>query len=358
MLSDKITTDMLADEGTLNIRLNNQEYLVSYVKSTALDWVLVDYVPLEEVLAPINFSRYLFYSSICLILLLSFLAALLLYRQVHLPIRKLVTSITRFKKGNYATRIHSSKTDEFHFLMVSFNLMASQIQQLIEEVYEEKIRLQEATLKQLQAQINPHFLYNCLFYIKNMAKTKNTQAIEAMSLHLGHYYRYMTRTESVEVSVGEELQLVRNYLDIHVLRKRTLSYDIDVDSALLKKKVPRLLLQPIVENAIIHGIEPEGISGAIRITGASQQRLNRIIVEDNGGGLGEEELVALRQRLEEPMREQGGCGIWNVHQRLRYQFEQGSGLFIERSDLGGLRFELIWSDWKEEGNVPAIDRGR
>lgn len=126
---------------------------------------------------------------------------------------------------------------------------------LIEQVYLEQLRAKDAHLKQLQSQINPHFLYNCLFFIKSKAVVGDTDSVEAMALNLGEYYRYITKTDHSLTTLQDELKLLENYLEIQNLRKQRISYEMDIAEDLLGLQIPRLLIQPLVENSIIHGIE-------------------------------------------------------------------------------------------------------
>ncbi|UUZ86532.1 histidine kinase [Paenibacillus sp. P26] len=243
--------------------------------------------------------------------------------------------------------------------------MAEQIQELVEDVYEEKILRREATLKQLQAQINPHFLYNSLFFIINTAKMGDQESVVAMAQNLAEYYRYTTRLEEQNVPLREELRLVESYLTIQNLRLQRLYYEIDVPETMQELTMPRLLLQPIVENAIIHGIERVPGDGFILITGRMEEGQCLLTVEDNGAGLSEQGLQELRGKLRSPMDRGMGTGVWNVHQRLQYAFGDQAGLLLEPSPQGGLRVTLQWRPQEakprhEEGgetNGGVADRG-
>ncbi len=161
-LADKLDTLPLAAAEQTQMAIQGENYLVSYLPSTSLDWYLVDFVPLEKVLQPINTNRNFFYAVIIILLILGIGLSSVIYRNVQLPIRELMNNVQKLKRGNYSARLATRPNNEFHFLFTRFNEMAEQIQQLIENVYTEKIRSREATVKQLQSQINPHFFYNCL----------------------------------------------------------------------------------------------------------------------------------------------------------------------------------------------------
>ncbi|WP_235550104.1 sensor histidine kinase [Paenibacillus sp. Soil724D2] len=337
--------------GQVQFDIANQQYLISIVKSEQLDWYLVDYVPVQKILSPITMTRKLFYVSIALLLVMSILASFLLYRNVQIPIGKMIQSVQQVKRGDLSARIAYKAKNEFDFLIQRFNEMAEQIQVLVEDVYAEKIRSREATLKQLQSQIHPHFLYNSLFFIINSAEMEDKESVVAMSQNLAEFYRYTTRVEKQSVRLREELDLVGHYLTIQNLRIHRLKYEISVPEEMLSEWVPRLILQPLVENAIVHGIERSAEGDRITITGEQKDGWNRLIVEDNGGGLDEVGLDKLLKQLEAPMSDEIGCGTWNVHHRLYYQFGEGSGLTFERLTNGGLRAVLTWKHNSQESDL-------
>ncbi|OCT11892.1 two-component sensor histidine kinase [Paenibacillus pectinilyticus] len=324
------------------VRLENKNYLVSAVKSPLLDWHLVDIVPLDQILGPISFSRNLFYLAMVLLFVVGISASVLLYRNVQRPIRKLIRGLQSVQRGDFSVRINPNVNNEFSFLFYRFNDMSQQIQSLIENVLNEKLRARDAILKQLQAQINPHFLYNCLGYIVNMAQMKNEEAVVSMAYNLSAYYRYTTRMERQTASLDEEIKLIINYLDIQKLRNGRIYYTIDIPPDMLNQQVPRLMLQPIVENAVIHGVGKSYSSGEIRISGEMANGCCRIYIDDDGPGMAEDQQEALNRKLREPLQEQMGCGLWNTNQRIIHQFGGLSHLHFTKSHLGGFRTEIVW----------------
>lgn len=334
----------LNESGQERIGLDGRQLLVSYVRSSQLEgWYMIDYAPVDLVLAPITKTRNLFYISVGLLLALSTLASFMLYRNVQIPIMNLIRSMQRLKRGDMTARIDYRAKNEFDYLIRRFNEMAEQIQVLVEDVYVEKIRSREATLKQLQSQINPHFLYNSLFFIINSAMMDDRDSVVAMAQHLAEYYRYTTRVDNQKVTLKDELELIGHYLEIQNMRMHRLEYEISVPKPMMDEVVPRLIIQPLVENAIIHGIERRTEGGRISISGERDEHVNRVIVQDNGTGLTGKELHQLLAGLHQPMTDRIGRGTWNVHQRLYYQFGEGSGLTFHESPGGGLRAVLTWN---------------
>ncbi|MFD0677641.1 MULTISPECIES: sensor histidine kinase [unclassified Paenibacillus] len=340
----RLDSEHLEPLGHLIVEMNQEKYLVDYVKSKNLDCYLVDFVPLEKILSPIVKSRNLFYFSIGLLLIMSIVVALLLYKQVQIPIKWLLRGVHGIRSGQYAMRLHYNPNNEFDYLFLRFNEMAGQIQELVEKVYMENIRYREAKLKHLQSQINPHFLYNCLFFIKNMIAVGDKQAATAMVLNLGDYYRYITKLENAMTTLQDEMNMVQNYLNIQNLRIERFHYEIDIPESMAQLVIPRLMIQPIVENAIVHGIGKMERYGIISIEGSRTETGNRIIIDDNGIGMSDERLAELQQRVALPMEEEMSCGLWNVHQRLLYQFNKNSGLVFSHSPQGGIRVEIRWEE--------------
>ncbi|MBH5318380.1 histidine kinase [Paenibacillus sp. GSMTC-2017] len=324
------------------VELDNKRYLISSVKSESLGWYLVDIAPLEQILGPISFNRNLFYAAMLLLFLVGVAASVLLYRNVQRPIRKLMLGLQSVQRGDFSVRMNSNVNNEFAFLFYRFNDMSKQIQSLIENVLNEKLRVREATLKQLQAQINPHFLYNCIGYMINMSQMKDEEAVVSMGHNLSAYYRYMTRLERPTASLSDEVGLIINYLDIQKLRNPRIHYHIDIPNEMMWQEVPRLILQPIVENAVIHGVGKTYASGEIRITGVMADGLCKLTIDDDGPGMTDEQLDALNRKMEQPLQEEMGYGFWNTNQRIMHQFGGRSRLTFMKSDIGGFRSELMW----------------
>ncbi|MEK4143661.1 histidine kinase [Paenibacillus sp. FSL M7-0547] len=341
-LVDRLEETQLKPSENRTVKIEGESYSVNIVYSDKMGWYLIDYMPLTEILHPILTSNRLFYFAISALLLMSCLVAYLLYVQVQVPIRLLVGGFQRLKQGDYSTRVEIKGKNEFSFLSGRFNSMVEQIQMLIENVLMEKIHVREARLKQLQSQINPHFFYNCFSFITSMAKLDNMGAVVGMSHNLSRYYRYTTRQERDLVALSEEVEFVNHYLEIQKMRMSRLRYEINIPPQMRKRELPPLVLQPLVENAVIHGIEPIAKEGLVRITGSCVGREMTLTVEDDGQGMTPEGIIELENKLSRAMDEEMGCGLWNVHQRMRLRFGETSGLRISPSPLGGLQVTLQW----------------
>ncbi|NQX63034.1 sensor histidine kinase [Paenibacillus qinlingensis] len=342
-LGERLLKEGLNEGGHRSIQLEAQKAYLSYTHLPSIDAYLIDYVPLNTFHAPIIKSRNLFYISMFVLVLLGFATSYLLYLHVQKPISFIMKGLKHMEMGDYSFRINKRFHNEFDYMMLRFNDMGDEIQHLITNVYEEQNRSRLATLKQLQSQINPHFLYNCLSFIAGCAKAGYTDTIKQMTYHLGDYYRYTTRVENQMPLLKEEVDLVNHYLNIYSLRLERLDYQIDIPADMLNEPVMRLILQPVVENAIVHGIEPKPGRGTIMVSGRRESDWNVLVVEDSGVGMTDQEIDDYVQSLERPMDEHTGCGLWNVNQRLVQRFGPDAGVMITASNqLSGLRVALRW----------------
>lgn len=349
-LGDRVNS---RSSGFLIRSFDDRPYLITYYYSNLLDWHLIDSVPLDQIIGPIKQQRVLFGASSVILLLTGIAAASALYWNVQRPIFHLVHAVQRIKRGDYAYRLPKKSNNEFTFLMQNFNEMSTQIQDLIENVLQSRILAHDATLKQLQAQIHPHFLYNCLGFIINMTKMGKDRAVIDMAHHLADYYRYTTRMDNQGVSMCEELAFVRLHLEILSLRNETLTFRIELPEELAELRLPRLLVQPIVENALVHGLENVEYPGRVEIRVYAMDSRVHLEVEDNGEGLNSVQIDRLLMELRIPAGEYAGCGLWNVYQRLQGNFGADAQIEVFPSRLGGLTVRLVWKletgDWRRNG---------
>lgn len=321
---NRLLAEIKADEwneiSNSYVTVDDKTYLLNAVLIPSIGWYLVDYEPIDDILKPIVASRNLFYFAIGTQLILGSLAAFILYRQVQVPIRILMKGLQNIKKGDYSNRIKTKPGNEFSFLFQRFNDMSEEIQNLIQKVYTEQLRSREANLKQLQSQINPHFLYNCFALIRSLTRLGEKESVMELAMHLSKYYRYTTRVEKSSGTLQEELQLITSYLEIQKMHLQRLSYRFNIEDSMMSLEIPRLLLQPLVENAVIHGIEPMPGHGHITISGCETDSGYEITVADNGVGLDAVERGKLEQSLLYPPDDETGCALWNIRQRLKISF--------------------------------------
>lgn len=282
-------------------------------------------------------------------------------RNINKPLTRIVRAFRRVEDGRLDISIQHDKDDEFGYLYVRFNEMLTKINALIDEVYSQQLHRQNAELKQLQSQINPHFLYNCLFSIIRLIKLDRREQAVQFTEQLAHYFHFITRSVRDEVPLEQEVRHTRNYVELQLVRfsdRITVNF-ADVPERIGAIPVPRLILQPLVENAFVHGLDDVSEGGLLRISFHVAPDAAIIIVEDNGE-TSENNIIQMNDLLNADGSNQEGrevTAILNVHRRMTYKYGAGSGLRVERSDLGGVKISMIFK-WKGVlPDVSDVDRG-
>ncbi|MEY8747057.1 sensor histidine kinase [Bacillales bacterium AN1005] len=317
----------------------NYYVLSRYIE--ALDTYLITYTRTNDFLKPLDHNRKVFLISIIAVLTLGLILIFTFYRNYDRNIRLMERKFLQVEQGNHSTRITENTDNEFYVLFRSFNHMVAEIQDLFVSLKTETELRRSAELKQLQAQINPHFLYNSLFFIMSVAKF-SPDAVMRMSKHLAEYYRYLTRLDKHEVTLQEELQFAEHFLIIMTLSKK-IEYAIDLPSELSSLPLMPLIIQPVVENAIQHGIEGQQGANRVNIDVKQAEEVILIRVSDDGRGLTPDEIQKLETQLDRDTPPEGtrGVGLWNVNRRLKNTYGDRSGLAFSTNDWGGLSVLLM-----------------
>lgn len=277
------------------------------------------------------------------------------YKFIHKPLLTLVRSFRRMENEDLDVVIEHGAKDEFGYLYGRFNQMVATLRSLIDQVYKQKILAQRAELKQLQSQINPHFLFNSFFILRTMAKMGDVERIEQFTTQLGEYFQFVTRNASDEVSLKQEIQHARTYTEIQQMRfsRRIRVIFEDLPEEIEQVSVPRLIVQPIIENAFEHSLERKVDNGLLRVRFETDESDTRILVEDNGEHLTDEALRRITESLANSDDQMETTGMVNIHRRLIITFGNTYGLKVERSDLGGLSVTICLP--KLGGNTRVSD---
>ncbi|MED4954092.1 histidine kinase [Paenibacillus macerans] len=343
---------------TAKLLIAGNRYYAVQAHSADLGLSIYRFIPEQVVRKPLSkFYKWAWVFAACALGIFAAFA-LSTYKFIHKPMLTLVKSFRRMEQGDLSIYIAHESKDEFRYLYGRFNQMVENLRSLIDQVYKQKIMAQRAELKQLQSQINPHFLYNSFFILNTMAKTGDTERIEQFTTLLGEYFEFVTRNASDLVALEQEIHHARMYAEIQELRfSRRIQVRFDpLPDELRSIPVPRLIVQPIIENAFKHSLEKKVKDGliAVRFEKASSQV--RIIVEDNGDRLADEALERIRITLHDVRDQAETTGMVNIHRRIRITFGEDSGLQTERSELGGLRVTILLADGGDRSGVQNADR--
>lgn len=324
-----------------NININGEEVLLITQKSKAFDMVYALYIPRVNMFTYL--SRYNLW--VWLISLLSLLVVVVfafwVYLLIERPLNKFMFAFKELGRGNLDIAITRKPNDEFSYLYNQFNITVSRLKLLISEVYEQKIHVKHAELKQLQYQINPHFLYNTIYIIYRLAKKQDFESILRLSSHLGNFYKTITKTQGDDITLEKEMMHIIDYTSIQDIRfqGRIRSSIAEVPEKLKDLSLPKLSVQPLVENVYEHGLKNKLEGGLIKISFEQMDTYESIIVEDNGDDVRDEDIEKLLALLKDPENKEYS-GITNIHRRLQIKYGNHSGLYVSRSTLGGLKLEI------------------
>ena len=294
-------------------------------------------------------GRFMVVCSILIAVLIAVVAvsAVMIVSGILEPIRQLNSVTEKIAQGDFNARAQVNSDDEVAELAVSFNKMAGNMQSLIDKVKEDERKMRKADLRLLQEQIQPHFLYNTLDTIVWLIESNEPDEAVTMVVTLSDFFREILSKGKEFISIKEEEKHISSYLQIQEMRYRDiLEYDIQLDQVIYKYQILKLTLQPVVENALYHGIKYKRAKGCIHIHGEKEGDIIRLTVRDDGVGMDEEELAQLRQQIEKPCQEtEKGFGLANVNERIHMYFGYEYGMKIESEKGKGTTVEIV---------IPAI----
>lgn len=309
LLKDRSIGDLERSANWVVISRNSRSYPWQYVAIQAADVLIAPQINALE-------------KSLSLVMLILSLITIpfvwLLGRSIHHPVKVIMDAMSSVEHGDMTAHITDKRGDEFGLIYTRFNYMVEQMNELIDRLYKRRIEQQAAEIRALQAQIKPHFLYNTLDTVHWMARMNRTKEIGEMIFSLSRFYRLVLSEGKDVVPVSEALNLAREYLKIQQLRyndRFTTSFEID--EVLNSIPVPKLLFQPLVENAVLHGIDSKQAAQAIRITGTVDGDYAVFSVRDDGMGIPPEQLIKLREDLSKD--EEGSLfALRNLYNQLRF----------------------------------------
>ncbi|SDW80399.1 sensor histidine kinase [Paenibacillus sp. CF384] len=345
--TDRVIFDLNGKRTGDQMDWNNQEqqFHVSY-DSELTGWKLVGMVPEHLLFQKVDqLRKWILLANIVFILLTMVIVYLLSYRLTR-PLWNLSKIMQRASKTNFIIdTISFKRKDEIGMISNSFNLMVRRIHDLIDTVTDTERRRKKSEIEALQSQINPHFLYNTLSAITMQAELDENYKISDMSSLLGKLLRYSIGSQEEWVEVKQECDYIRTYIRIMQFRFPLIQFNLQIDEIVNNWLVIRLLIQPIVENAIIHGIVPKGKEGLVNIhvgeklTDAGDSRLF-ISVKDSGVGMDQQTVDATMMKLREYEDQSGGIGLQNVYNRIALSYEGDFEFSLESEEGIGTSFYI------------------
>lgn len=333
-----------------SIQYDNQDYIGAFTIIKANEWRLYSLKSKAGLLNNLEALRTFIIIMILIGIVISIFAIIVLAYSITVPMNKLDRIMRKAIHQDFHVEFSYPYHNEVGNLAASFNVMIHEIQRLItelnlsiEELKEEKENVKSiqkqkriAEIKALQAQINPHFLYNTLNAITWQAADQGASEISIMANSLGKFFRLSLSKGNEIIPLKDEIEHVRSYLNIQRIRYKTkLNYTIDIDQDLLQIPTIKLILQPLVENAIYHGIKLKETEGMIKIYFKTHLETNgisviKMCIEDNGFGITEEKLAIINRCLVEgKINHNEGYGIYNINERIKLYYGDAYGLMLE-----------------------------
>lgn len=335
-----VPTDALT-RGDEQIDIGNESYRLFRKETGVEGWTLTMLIPMKSITKGVDVLQRIYFIGAAAGALLFVILSYILSTVVTKPIRKLIQVMRgnrKLRDGKFIKNAETYFNREINELNLTYNRMVDNVNDLIDEVYKKEIINMSTEIKALQAQIDPHFLYNTLeaFYWSLIRRGEEELASKVISL--SNLFRYAIKQEGSEASgwveLEQELQHIQSYLEIMSMRMGDrLKWQLDIDPTALRVRVPKLLIQPIVENAILHGIEPKLTDGAISLAVRyeADNGILKVDVADTGVGLTADELARLTAKLrsgQQPEGKRTGIGLHNINKRLQLFYGEPSAIHI------------------------------
>lgn len=325
---------------------DKSDQLIVAAKTSLADWTIYGLTPKSDFNAEINQTRLYLIVVVLVLIVLSTVLASIVSRTIASPLKLLIREMKKVELGNFSGSVNVDSFDEINSLVSSFNRMVHRMDELIERIKVSSVSEKNAQLQALQSQVNPHFLYNTLDMIYWMLDEKGNEKLSRVILALSQMFRYSSNWEEAsQTTLGQELEQIRHYLTIIESRlEGRVQTKIEVDEEWLEVVLPKVTIQPIIENAVKYGLEPMlGSPSKLLVSATQHHRELQIRITDNGMGMDEEILSQVRASLQmdpnsvlEPInRPRRGIGLHNVHARINMMFGGAYGVCIESKEGEG-----------------------
>ena len=349
--TENISLIMDTDEDTVLTGTGNDGKLYFISRSEKTGWTVVDCTNVKELLSKSRQAQSVYVLTAIILVIVALLFSRFMARSITLPIQKLRDSMKKVQEGDFSVSdVVVDSKNEIGSLTKSFDVMTHRIHELMEQNVHEQEEKRKSELKALQSQINPHFLYNTLDSIIWMAEGKKNEEVVLMTASLARLLRQSISNEDEVVPIANEVEYARGYLTIQKMRyKDKLEFQIEVDSSILYIPLIKLVLQPIIENAIYHGLKYKESKGLLIVKGFMKDGNAVLQVIDDGVGMDEETLAHIYDKHKVNYHS-NGVGVYNVQKRLKLYYGEDYGITYT-SELGKGTTATITIPGRQEGQI-------
>lgn len=339
--TENIDLVMNTDKETLMDGSGDNAKIYTISRSEKTGWTVVGCTNVAELLKDSKKARSIYVLVAAILVIVALVLSNLISRNITRPLQQLRDSMARVQEGDFrAAEVEVTSRNEVGSLTRSFNVMTSRIQELMKQNIYEQQQKRKSELKALQSQINPHFLYNTLDSIIWMAEGKKNEEVVVMTASLARLLRQSISNEEEQVPIGQEVEYARSYLTIQKMRyKDKLEFQIQVDAQIMGVPIIKLVLQPLIENAIYHGLKYKEGKGLLIVRGYREGENAVIQIKDNGAGMDEQTLSHIFEKHKVNYRS-NGVGVYNVQKRLQLYY--------------GMDYGITYSSRQGEGTTASI----
>ncbi len=338
-------------------KVDGRKYILVYETSEYSGWKFVTFVMANSTMQQMTELRdYIFILFLVMNVLTATALILLLSRTVYSKLNRLISSMKEVEKGDFSVNIQHRDTDEFGFMYSSFNDMVNKIRGLFGELYSQKLLQKEAQLKLLQSKINPHFIYNIFDNMNWLIQLERYSELEVLVDSVSTYFKRSLNAGKDFISVADTLEQLESYVQIQKIRfKNRFECLIDFDNEIIDMIIPNFMLQPLLENAICHGVEPKTGESLIQVKGVKIEERVFFTVEDDGVGMKSDVLKEISNFLsDDQMDEENYFALANINKRIKLYYGAEYGLAIRSTEGMGTKVTVIIpanSKWPLEGEL-------
>ncbi len=339
--TENIDLVMNTDKETLMDGSGDNARIYTISRSEKTGWTVVGCTNVAELLKDSKKARSIYVLVAAILVVIALVLSNFIARNITRPLQQLRDSMARVQEGDFgAAEVEVTSRNEVGSLTRSFNVMTSRIQELMKQNIYEQQQKRKSELKALQSQINPHFLYNTLDSIIWMAEGKKNEEVVVMTASLARLLRQSISNEEEQVPIGQEVEYARSYLTIQKMRyKDKLEFQIQVDAQIMRVPIIKLVLQPLIENAIYHGLKYKEGKGLLIVRGYREGENAVLQIKDNGAGMDEQTLSHIFEKHKVNYRS-NGVGVYNVQKRLQLYY--------------GMDYGITYSSKQGEGTTASI----
>ncbi|MFX3635983.1 MAG: sensor histidine kinase [Candidatus Pristimantibacillus sp.] len=341
-ISEPFSLPLEGKFGKFTADIEGEPTMVQFVRSPQTGWIVLNTISVRQLSDELSILRNLLWIFTGAVLLLSIIFSSVLTMSIIKPLKGMKRLMRRVEMGDYEVRFHTQAKDEVGQLGNSFNHMVETINELVNRVLTMKIYQQQADFKLLQSQINPHFLFNTLESINMKAEINKDYEVAEMVSLLGKLFRLSLQQSIDSIPLSRELEYVQVYMKLQHIRFPKMIYSIEIAAELLLCRTLPWIIQPLVENAIVHAIAPARGNGSIHIAGERLGDDLLISIRNDGISISTERLTEVEQLLSAGSREDGEehIGLYNVHKRITGFYGEQYGLSIQQLPTSGTLVQL------------------